>query len=515
MSAIKYAAGMQLPKGEKQRRAQQSARDKRQHAQNASARTPVKPQNRPKSSAGGVPGTLKKNDQVFEVPRNFGTKSAGNFAVQRSNRFKDGIVAVGEDHLDFIVQPATGVSGTCLLNWDVSPAALGGSRLEKYGALYEKFLFEDLEFIWSPSIGTTTAGNIGFAYDSDVMDATPPASVDGLRQYSGYQYNCDANIWLPQSLKVKPTAPDAGYYTNPVVTGSTDDRLSYQGQFYAFLVAPSSAATGTNFGRVRLRYRCHFFTPQLDNTVSGSEFGASSGTSITAVNNADFLAWFNNVSALVSGAAQYLPKLDSNGKYYLDLATGVYKFYSGIKAAANTATSAGAGTVQVDTPTMTLYENPVTAAAPQPWIQQTESMPGYQVTGDVWSSAASEFVVGVPRGGAKLYQTYDVGTTITTPGGGSFDFDIERLGNFVPSYAGLFLARWEGAEECQNSQLPEIKTRALARSFQKKLFRPAHAVDASPFPGAEDRRRSAVIPSSTLAAQFPVQATIQAALPGY
>jgi len=525
MGAIKYAAGMQLPKGEKQRRAQQSARDRKQGSKpkNKDAHVKafrqisgnVKSTGPTRSQAGGSTGNQRRNDVTVTAPQVTGVKSFTGFSVKQSPRFRDGIVCESEDHIDYVVQPASVVSGQCLLNWYVSPSDLGGSRLEKYGALYEKFLFEILDFIWVPAVGSAQSGSIGLAYDPDVMDDTPPASVDGVRQYSGYQFNSDANSWIPQQLCCRPTAPDTGYYTNPVTTGPTDDRLAYQGQIYVYASVPSGLAADGVLGRLRMRYRCHFFSPQLENVLIGAELGAASGTSIAAVANADFLGWLNNAGALVSGAAKFIPKLDSNGKYYLDLATGVYKFYNTIKAATNAATSAGAGTVQIDTPTVVLNETPTSAAAPQPWIQQTEDSPGYQVTGDVWSSAGGEFVVGIPRGGGKLYQTYDVGTTITTPGDGQFQMDIERLTNFVPSYAGLFMARYVGAEECANTRDPVIKQKAFSRSTKKKFFRPPQAVGVSTSvaPERERERARGSIPAS-FAAQFPLSSAAIEAMPG-
>ena len=453
ISAIFDIVGGEMPKINAQevaRRAAQSAKDKRQAKGQAKVVSqPVKPMHVKSGTPGGK--TSGKVDRVEVVPRNFGTRTTSNFSVRSSTRYKDGIEVEGEDHIDFIVSGSpTAVSGQCLCNFYLSPSEMGGSRLEKYGELYEKFLFDQVEFLFISATATVVRGTVGLAYDPDIMDETPPPDIDGIREYSSYQFNCDAQVWMNQSLRIRPTMPETGYFTNPVTATTSDDRLSYQGQLYVYCVAPFGDP-GVTLGRLRMRYRCHFFTPQLQNAVTGAEMMAMPLPSISA-GTYDSLSSLGGVAA--TGNQSFKPKVDSSGVAYIDLAQGVYKMTRALSALSNDAVSTGAGTVSFEAPKLVLNEAPPSSAAPQPWVQLTNAQPGYQANGDVWSSAGADYVVGVPRGGAKLYQNYDFGAGLTAGTGGfSSALDIERLSNYVTSYSGLFLARWQGAQECSSPLL--------------------------------------------------------------
>jgi hypothetical protein len=507
-SAIKKVAGMQLTKAEKIRRAAQSARDKQSKKGGKQKDAHVQAfRNQGRAGARAHASTVQSGVREHDTiaPAAIGRTTTSSFSVSRSPRFKDGIVVEATDHIDFVAQPSpAAVTGQTLLEWYVSPASLGGSRLEKYGALYEKFLFDIMDFELVPAVGSATSGDLGMSYDPDVMDPTPPPSVDGVRQFTGYQFNCDANVWVRQRLSVKPTAPDTGYFTNPVVAGPTDDRLSYQGQLYVYMAVPSNAATGTVLARLRMKYRCHFFSPQLQTLITGAQMTGLSAAAIPAApTGGDFLALVETALNFVSGNPAFKPKLDSLGKWFIELAQGVYKVSSSLNADGDGSTAPGDGVIYVDTPTIVLNAEPTSAAAPQPWVAETSNLPGYTLTGETWSSASLGNVVGIPRDGAKLYQEFFNPASMSGSTTNYFSqLDIERLGNWVPEYNGLFLALLRGSEQCAQPKKFRELALAAAQKAHPRYFAFRQEVRNKNQTAVPVRSKRERVPSSQLAAQF-------------
>lgn len=415
--------------------------------------------------------TGAKTEKTVKAPAAMGFETATTFTpVAASRRFKDGVVVEGSDHLEFVIIPSGGggvVAGQVLNEIYINPSEFGGTRLEKFAALYEKYLFEVLEFEYLPAVGSDKPGAIVLAYDRDISDPTPPPTEQGVREFTSFEGSRDGNIWIPHRVRCKLQAPDAGYYTNPVVGG--DDRLAYQGQFYVAVTVPT-ASSGT-IGRLRLNYRCHFFVPQLSNANMVAEgystFGGPFGPTVAP---ADFMYALKQFTGPVwKGIQQWLPKLDSNGKYYIELAQGLYKMASSIyETTTSGSTATATNTNSVLTPTVVPNE-PAPAAAPQPFVEASNVMMETMNTGDLVNGLLGEFYLGVPRGGAKVYQTYDYPTGAS---GGStnllFDMVLERLGGYQPTSGMLFLARWQGREECEAPH----KHRELAHSRSTKRLPP-------------------------------------------
>lgn len=519
MSAIKLTAEMQLTKAEKARRAAQSARDKKQSSGGKQKDVHVKAlRNRalpnakvPPRSAGGSTGASR--DRSVSAPAARGMSTGSTSRVYPSTKFKDGICIEGEDHLCFIAQPnPVAISGQCLQNLYMSPSAFGGTRLEKFAELYEKFMFEEMDFALVPSASSATDGDIGLSYDADVMDETPPASEEGIRQYTAAQYNCDANVWIPQLLKVRRSAPDSGYFTNPVVAGSTDDRLSYQGQIYVYCVTPIGKSAGVTLARLRVRYKCHLFTPQLENAQTSGLLNNVPAVSTIPTGTVNLQTFFTTAADLIKGNPMFLPKvINTVGNWVQEIPEGVYKILGSVNAVAGSATSAGSGSVTIDPPSITVKETPLSAAAPQPWIQAVHLDDGKQVTGDIWSSASAEYTIGIPKGGAYMNLPFTTDELITIVGGNpSYTMDIDRISNYVGSFDELFVT-WVGAEECK-APLKHVE-KAISRAKCSKTPRP---LIRAPKGEKEERRRSAP-PSaiSNLALQFPAQPTVVSQPTGY
>ena len=186
----------------------------------------------------------------------------------------------------------------------INPSELGGTRLQQYASLYEKYLFDFLEFEYLPATGSTQPGAIILAYDRDISDPTPPPNEQGVRQFSAMEGARDGNVWSKHVVRARLQAPDAGYYTNPVAGG--DDRLAYQGQFYLATTVPSGLDAGTTLGRLRIHYRCHFFVPQLEAievaATGTSAFGFADTGVFVAGPNTDFLSALSNYTNAAKGS---------------------------------------------------------------------------------------------------------------------------------------------------------------------------------------------------------------------
>jgi len=262
----------------------------------------------------------------------------------------------------------------------------------------------------------------------------------------------DGNVWTKHVIKCRLLAPDAGYYTNTVNGG--DDRLAYQGQFYLACVVPTGLSTGATLGRLRIRYRCHFFVPQLESTLlsvtlvtppAGTTFpGASSGS--------DFLQKIVSLAGVVSGNMNWTPKVDSNGKYFLDLAQGLYRLTRSFNAGAP-GTAGSSGTSSQGTPVLSVNE-PAAAPAPQPFVQTVSYVTDESNASGNWvAGSMEEDILGVPKGGAKLYMNY-ANTYSLSNTDWNLVADLVRLSGYTPlPPSGYALAVWKGVDECAQPHL--------------------------------------------------------------
>lgn len=400
-------------------------------------------------AAGGAANSGVRGEKVTRAPAAMAIETATKFApVTASRKFKDGVVVEGSDHLEYVVVPASNGVGDVLNEVYINPSELGGTRLEKYAALYEKYLFELLEFEYLPAVGSDKQGAIVLVYDRDISDPTPPPTEQGVREFTSFEGAKDGNIWTPHRIRCPLLAPDAGYFTNPVVGG--DDRLAYQGQVYVATTVPIAQGT---IGRLRIHYRCHFFVPQLvsvNSVAEGSSQYAGAYPVQPEASPADFLSAVKTFSGPVwKGVQQWVPKLDSNGRYYVDLASGLYKMYSQINVVTPNSATADANGINLFNAPKVIPNEPMPASAPQPWVEFNSEILEECYGGDLLNGLSSTYYLGIPRGGAKVYQDfqYETGTagvaSIT-----QFDLQLQRLGGYLTTASSLFMARWHGREEC-------------------------------------------------------------------
>lgn len=237
--------------------------------------------------------------------------------IQLNNKKFPGSVCVrGQEFLASVSTSSASV-GTNLATVYLNPLALPGTRLEKYGQLYDKFLFKKLRIIYASGLGTSTAGQYILAFDRDYADTTPPASSAGVQQYFSMANSKIANAWESSSLDTNLTSLQDFYYTND--TG-VEGRIVYQGQIY---VAAVSGSTFT--GSVVLDYEIELYDPQIETEAGALQAQAGTWTGTTEDIGSD---WFQGMTAVFGSDSRDNAGItfedDQDGKRYLSIPPGSY-----------------------------------------------------------------------------------------------------------------------------------------------------------------------------------------------
>lgn len=443
-----------------------------------------------KSKPQGRVNTGEVLERSTSAPAAKAFDTATSFKEGRSNKFKDGITVTAVDHLEYVAVPADDSIGAVCNEIYLNPSELGGTRLEKYAALYEKYLFDIIDVEYLPAVSSATKGALIIAYDRDISDDTPPPTEQGVRMFSAMEGSRDGNVWSKHEIRCKLLAPDAGYYTNPVAGG--DDRLSYQGQIYVATTVPSELAEGTTLGRLRIKYRCHFYTPQLESLPAAAhgaaQYGFDAGVPVNFGTNADFNSTLINfANGIYQGYQKWKPVIDAAGKFFVPLAQGTYRITQSLSTASpldpDITADGPANDMQMDIPTLVPNE-PMPSTAPQPWIQSMQRTYADLNTGDVFGGIAGDFIVGVPRGGAKYYSTWDMGNSFTAAVDSTMEFNqvINKLSGYTPDFASGFLFEegYRGVKECAEPKLYRAEARARSNKLRLRAKLPKPTRDVFP-----------------------------------
>lgn len=294
-----------------------------------------------------------------------------------SSSFKDSIRIRGQDFLSPIDGGISGgTPGTNLYNLLINPftAELGATRLARFAALYDKFLFKNIRFHYEPACPTTTAGGIIVAYDRDPSDTTPSADVHGLQSYFGMQGARTGPPWAPITVECPLTDLQHFYYGN--VKGG-DERLYAQGQIY---VAATTTVPNADLGVLWIEYDVIFFDPQLEDPDTAIRAEVQNVNQTLTAKQA-----FNGVVAVESIGSAFSVKTDVDGNSYWDFPNqGVYEL---ISQWASTGTSTSLSIAP--------YVNGVLTTAIASSIINGSGTSGSKVT-----------YLDVPRLGAQIYGTW-------------------------------------------------------------------------------------------------------------
>lgn len=298
----------------------------------------------------------------------------------------------GVDWLGRLPVPAGATAGLALGEFYINPLEYPGTRLALFAQLYDKFRFKKLSFKYVPYQGTAVPGSIVMAYDRDISDATPPANDVGVRQYLAMMDAVAGPIWQPLTMTCPLAHPEEGLFTNAVPGG--DERLAYQGQVYVALLEPPGAGIALA-GDLFVEYDLELFEPQLETSVSIGESKLQGANLLYfGPSGTDLLATFLNGAGNVTKSTAYVPKTDSLGKAYLDLAQGIYRI-------TQTLSQSKAGGVNLGGAGLVVPNSPKPVPAPQP---QTNLFVAYNAT-TPGAVAQKTSLYSVPPGGGRLYST--------------------------------------------------------------------------------------------------------------
>jgi len=200
-----------------------------------------------------VQGTIPKYNFKINVVK----KKRGDGLVRTS------VEISGTDFLADLTVPASTVQGDVLFDQVIAPGAFANTRLQQFSYLFDKYIFEDVKFHYSPVCAATTDGAIIAFPDYDPDDDLSVHSSDNVRKAAAHQGNKTVQLWEPKTWdfhKIRQRGADTLLFTDPA---STDDRLTQQGRFT--IVAADDIAQGSSYGLISMTYVCHFFITQIDN----------------------------------------------------------------------------------------------------------------------------------------------------------------------------------------------------------------------------------------------------------
>jgi len=299
----------------------------------------------------------------------------------------------------------------------VNPTLFSGTKLENEANSWEKFKFTKLAFHWTPNCPTSTAGGLLMGFDTDPTDPDPQLNLNGLRTLMGHAGAVAFAPWESASAKLQVNKDDPFLFTgvlNGQALGATDERWSYQGQFYLIATQVLAAAAGMLWAE----YEVEFENPQVAQSVSqNAQVNNTNNPPISTTTN--LLNALNYSSSPVQTGDAFLnPVLQPVGgvsQYVYKLAEGVYDMY-------NTATQSGSP----GSPSNLYFTQPFVQnldPSQKPVVIKTLSTPGQaNAIGDQF---AARFGLLVPPGGAYMYpQLYNAAAATTV---GLLQSVIKRL----------------------------------------------------------------------------------------
>jgi hypothetical protein len=334
---------------------------------------------------------------------------------------EDGGVAEGVEFLGFVEVPAEEVPGALYAYFAIAPGEFGGTRLALKSEEYQKFCFEELDFMYVPGVGSDTPGAVILAFDRDISNPQPPVSEQGVRQLLAFQDAKSGSVWKDKVAKCPKRAQKDMLFCQPAIGG--DDRLAYQGQFYAACQLPTGEAEGTALGSIVVKYKCRFAIAALndDNEVADVEVA-------TAIPNgaSDTFDLVQAGTELVTGDQEYTPKNFGDGTWGLLLREGLYRFTEWLTSSVYT----GAGTASFDPITVELLEP--SSAGPSFELEALNA----QTSDASGGNPVRDYYVSVPRGGARLRSTMAFTGTLAASAA-SLIYNVVRMGGFVSGLSNL------------------------------------------------------------------------------
>lgn len=323
-------------------------------------------------------------------------------------KYKDAIRVYGHELIGPVPSTATGAFNV-LANYFLNPQVFQGTRLAQFSSLYEKYVFRKLKIHFDSAMPSTATGQYTIAFDKDISDETPPASLIGLRQMMAFQNSGLSAIWDNSTLDVELSDPQDFYYTNTSQSLAGDERLVYQGQFYLMVASQLSLAMAGNFW---IEYVIDLYDPQLESNIHIVKYEKVTASNPSSAQHAALdLVLAAPSSSTVDQAVTIIQ--DANGHYGFKVGPGTYflnLYGSGLVSTAN----------QYIVPDLHIENNA------NPFVGNGTINQLNQVTtigsGTQASSFDSFYSVVVPALAttAYIFFSYVSTTSVTTSGGGSY-----------------------------------------------------------------------------------------------
>jgi len=333
-----------------------------------------------------IKGNVGSSMQI--APAKVGVKRASYFRVAsiNSKKFKNAIQIQGQDYLSALLTPGACPTGTNIFFVEIGPSngPFNGTRLSFYAQLYEKYCFKKLVFHYSPGKSSATDGSLIMAYDKDPTDPTPPANVQGVQNYLGYEGAQTFPIWEPASIVATLTDTQDFYYTNQRI--GDDERLSFQGQIY--LAALNNVPTATQIGDLWVEYELELYDPQLQ-VIQGELATQHNGAGTTSTTSRQ--GWNDMIPIKIDkNDPIFTTGQDASGNWFVNVPGGTFVVNEWI--------STPSAAVGINVPSV------IANYANEQILTGTTSLFTVNAAAALASGAAIAMTaLTIPKGGAKVY----------------------------------------------------------------------------------------------------------------
>lgn len=191
------------------------------------------------------------------IPIRRGGTIRGN--VTRNNRSMDCTVK-GEDYIGAFTTPSGTITpGSYSLVLPIGVESFGGTRLQNYFNMFEKWDIKKMSFWYEPVVATTEPGSAVMFVDPDPTDGQTVTGVNAVQKAMSAQGSKMFQVSTPTGITYKPEKKDTDRYTS---NDSDDVRFS---QFGNFIVVTASGLTASKtYGNLIVKYVIRFYKPVLE-----------------------------------------------------------------------------------------------------------------------------------------------------------------------------------------------------------------------------------------------------------
>jgi len=168
-------------------------------------------------------------------------------------------VLTGTDLVGTVTTSADGqVAGDLLLTQLISPSKFVDTRQLQFSALYQRYRYSRIIFMYEPIANATQSGQLLGFCDFDVADLLPMNDPTNVQVGAAHQGQNITQIWEPSMFEMRQLPSFTDLF---VEDDGLDPRLSQQGIFY--LMAASALPATMPLGNIYVSYEVEFSIPNL------------------------------------------------------------------------------------------------------------------------------------------------------------------------------------------------------------------------------------------------------------